>query len=205
MKRRDMLQLSLLGGAGALVTRPALAASCEGDGTPLQFMPKTKPDPAPLENELQKYPKCPYCGMDRREHHRTRMLVQYSDDLVDGTCSIHCLAVSLAINIDRGPKGIWGPDYAGTQDPRALLDVGKLTYLIGANLPHAMTTRSKHSFASTAEMEKVRVASGGTPGDFNAALEASYVDMAKDVARIRARRAERMAPKGDAASGHKGH
>jgi hypothetical protein len=45
--------------------------------------------------------------MDRKEHHRTRMLVQYSDDLTDGTCSIHCLALSLGVNIDREPKNIW--------------------------------------------------------------------------------------------------
>ena len=124
-------------------TRPPAVASaqqaCPGDGTPNQFTPRNPPDTRPLENEFEKYPKCPYCGMDRKEHNRSRMLVQYSDDLVDGTCSIHCLALSLGLNVDREPKEIWGPDFANSADPRPLLPVDKLTYLIGADLKHAMT------------------------------------------------------------------
>ncbi|PTD96162.1 nitrous oxide reductase accessory protein NosL [Pseudothauera lacus] len=191
MDRRELLKLSLLGSAAAVVASPAAAAGCEGDGTPNQFIPKTAPDPQPLVGELDKYPKCPYCGMDRREHHRTRMLVHYSDDLADGVCSIHCLAISLSLNIDRSPKAIWGPDYAAAAEPRPLLEVDTLHYLIGADLPHAMTARSKHSFATQDGLARIQAAHGGTPSNFQGALEATYLDMAKDVERIRARRAER--------------
>ena len=58
----------------------------------MQFIPKTAPESNPLDNELTKHPKCPYCGMDRTKWHHSRHLVQYDDGLVDGTCSIHCLA-----------------------------------------------------------------------------------------------------------------
>jgi nitrous oxide reductase accessory protein NosL len=190
MKRRDLLKLSLL--AGGLTTASAHAAeSCSADGTPGQFVPKKAADPAPLENELAKYAKCPYCGMDRTEHHRTRMLVQYSDDLVDGTCSIHCLALSLSLNIDRDPKMIWGPDYAAAAEPSPLIPVDELTYLVGADLKHAMTRRSKHSFASAATAEEFRSKHGGTTAAFDVALRESYLDMAGDVATIRKNRAER--------------
>ena len=190
MKRRDLLKISALAGLTATAAH-ASAESCAGDGTPTQFIPKKPADAKPLENELEKYPKCPYCGMDRKEHHRTRMLVQYSDDLTDGTCSIHCLALSLGVNIDREPKNIWGPDYGATSEPRPLLPVDNLTYLIGADLKHAMTKKSKHSFASADIAKEFQGKHGGTLGNFNDALRESYLGMADDVAMIRKNREER--------------
>lgn len=191
MKRRDLLKLSLAAGAAGLAASTHAQQACPTDGTPAQFVPKKPADAKPLENELEKYPKCPYCGMDRREHHRTRMLVQYSDDLVDGVCSIHCLALSLGLNIDREPKAIWGPDYGAAAEPRPLVPVEQLTYLIGASLPHAMTRRSKHSFASKEVAEQFRQKHGGELGGFDEALRQSYLDMSADVAQIRKNRAER--------------
>lgn len=190
MKRRDLLKLSLAGG-GVALAGTSQAQSCSGDGTPAQFVPKTLPETAPLVSELEKHPKCPYCGMDRKEHHRARMLVQYSDDLVDGVCSIHCLSLSLGLNIDREPKEIWGPDYGSTAEPRPLLPVDRLTYLVGADLKHVMTRRSKHSFASAETAKEFQAKHGGTLARFDDALRESYLDMAGDVAMIRRNREER--------------
>lgn len=190
MNRRDLLKFSLV--ATSLAAGAAHAhESGATDGTPAQFVPKKAADPTPLDNELSKYAKCPYCGMDRREHHATRMLVQYSDDLVDGTCSIHCLALSLSLNIDREPKMILGPDYAASEEPRPLVSVDKLTYLIGADLKHAMTKRSKHSFAAETVAKEFQAKHGGTLGTFDVALRETYLDMANDVSMIRKNRAER--------------
>lgn len=192
MNRRHLLKTALLGSVASLAASGVRAGeSCATDGTPNQFIPKKPADARPLENELEKYGKCPYCGMDRKEHHKTRMLVQYSDDLCDGVCSIHCLSLSLGLNIDREPKQIWGPDFAASAEPRPLLEVDKLVYLIGADLPHAMTRRSKHSFASAETAKSFQAQHGGQIGPFDAALEATYLDMAKDVAQIRKMRAER--------------
>lgn len=191
MKRRDLLKISLLGGLSAASTASLAAAHCPDDGTPNQFTPKTTADSKPLEGEFDKYPKCPYCGMDRKEHHRARMLVQYSDDVADGVCSIHCLSLSLGLNIDREPKTIWGPDYGSTVEPRPLLPVEQLVYLIGADLKHAMTRRSKHAFASVTTAQSFQAKHGGTLGNFNDALRESYLDMAADVGMIRKMREER--------------
>lgn len=191
MDRREALKLSFLAGAGLMTGQAQAQQHCPTDGTPAQFVPKKPADAQPLDNEFDKYPKCPYCGMDRREHHRARMLVQYSDDLADGICSIHCLSLSLGVNIDREPKTIWGPDYGSTTEPRPLLPVEQLTYLIGADLKHAMTKRSKHSFAAKEVAEQFRQKHGGEFGDFNEAIKQSYLDMAADVAQIRKNRAER--------------
>ncbi len=191
MDRREALKLSLLAGAGLAAGGARAQQACAGDGTPAQFTPKKAADANPLDRELEKYAKCPYCGMDRKEHHRARMLVQYSDDLVDGVCSIHCLGLSLGVNIDREPKAIWGPDYGNAVEPRPLLPVEKLIYLIGADLKHAMTKRSKHSFASLDVAKEFQARHGGTFGDFNEAIKQSYLDMAADVAMIRKNREER--------------
>ncbi|MBS1160754.1 MAG: Twin-arginine translocation pathway signal [Proteobacteria bacterium] len=191
MKRRDLFKISALAGLSAVAGAARAEAACSADGTPNQFIPKKAADARPLDNELTKYAKCPYCGMDRQEHQRTRMLVQYSDDLADGVCSIHCLSLSLGLNIDREPKVIYGPDYASTVEPRPLLPVDQLTYLIGADLKHAMTKRSKHSFASADAAKEFQGKHGGTLAKFDEALRESYLDMAADASMIRKMRAER--------------
>lgn len=190
MQRRDLLKLSVLSGLIGNSAQSLAQDACASDGTPSQFVPKKPLDAKPLENEFEKYPKCPYCGMNRKQHHRTRMLVQYSDDLSDGVCSIHCLSLSLGLNIDREPKNIWGPDYASTQEPSSLISVDQLTYLVGADLQHAMTKRSKHSFASTEVAREFQAKHGGALAKFEDALRESYLDMASDVTMIRTLRAK---------------
>jgi nitrous oxide reductase accessory protein NosL len=190
MKRRDMLKLPLA--AVALAAIPAQAAAkCEGEGTPNQFIPKTPKDANPLENELKKYPKCPYCGMDRAQFHHARHLVQYADDLVDGTCSIHCLSISLAINLDREPKAIYAPDNGSPEAIKPLISVDQATYLIGGSTPGVMTKRSKVSFASKDAALAAQAKTGGEIGDYAAALTASYADLAQDTLMIRKKREER--------------
>ena len=195
MERRQILTgamtLGLVGVFGKVgaADRPA----CEGDGTPVQFMPRTAPDPEPLVDELEKDPRCPYCGMDRTQWHHSRHLVHYEDGRVDPTCSLHCAAISLSLNIDLGPKAIYAADFGSSQTPRPLLNVDSAVYLIGSALPGTMAARSKMAFASAGSAEAARAAHGGQLADFDAALTAAYEDMARDTAMIRRRRAERRA------------
>jgi len=193
MNRREWLKATAaagwLGAAGNLGAVDA--AGCDTDGTPLQFMPKTPPDPQPLQGELEKYPRCPYCGMDRRQWHHSRHLIHYDDDRVDGTCSLHCAAISLSLNIDRGPKGIYGADFGSGEPVRPLVHVDAAHYLIGSALPGTMSARSKMAFGSRSGAEAARDIHGGEIADFDQALTAAYLDMARDTQMIRRRRAER--------------
>lgn len=166
---------------------------CEHDGTPLQFMPKKAPDATPLENELEKYPACPYCGMNRTKFNHSRHLVQYDDDLVDGTCSIHCLAISLSLNIDRGPKAIYAADFGSAEKVKPLVKVDQASYLIGSKLRGTMTMNSKMAFASSDAAKAAQGKEGGELGNFDQALKQAYLDMAKDTMGIRKRRAEKRA------------
>lgn len=190
MKRRDMLKLTLA--SAGLAALPAQAAEgCPGDGTPMQFVPKKAPDPKATENDIEKYPKCPYCGMDRKQFHHSRMLVHYSDDLADGTCSLHCAAISLSLNVDRDPKGIYVGDNASGAEIKPLVEVGKASFLIGSSIKGVMSKTSKVAYATAEAAKAAQAASGGEIGDFDKALLAAYTGMAQDVATIRKMRAER--------------
>lgn len=162
---------------------------CYGDGTPLQFIPKTPPDPNPLDDELKKYPRCPYCGMARKMWNFSRHLVHYDDDLVDGTCSIHCLALSLALNIDRGPKAIYAADFGSGERIKPLIDVDNAIYLVGSDLPGTMTRESKRAFSSRKAAERTKNIHGGELMNFERALTRAFLNMAQDTIMIRKKRA----------------
>lgn len=192
MNRREALKMSLLAGAGLVAgNHAAQAAQCESDGTPLQFVPKKPADPQANVNDIEKYPKCPYCGMDRKQYHHARMLVQYSDDLADGTCSLHCAAISLSLNIDREPKMLWVGDNAATGDIKPLVDVDKATFLVGSKISGVMTANSKVAYGTEEAAKAAQATNGGELAKFDQALLMAYTDMSKDVSRIRKMRAER--------------
>jgi copper chaperone NosL len=192
MNRREALKLSLFVGAGLVAgSNSAHAAQCEGDGTPAQFVPKRATDPKANENDIEKYPKCPYCGMDRKQYHHSRMVIQYSDDLADGTCSLHCAAISLSLNVDREPKTLWVGDNGAAGDVKPLVEVDKATFLIGSKIAGVMTANSKVAYGAEDAAKAAQAASGGELAKFDQALLVAYTDMSKDVSRIRKMRAER--------------
>ncbi len=187
MNRRHFLMAGTAVATATAMIRPAAAAP--GDGTPMQFMPKTAKDPNPLDGELDKYPKCPYCGMDRRQYHFSRHLIHYSDDLVDGTCSIHCAAISLALNLDRMPKAIYAPDNGSGDALKPLTNAETAFYVIGGDHKPVMSKTAKTSFASKVAAEAAK--GSGEVVDFDRALTLSYMGMADDTRMIRMRREEK--------------
>ena len=192
MDRREALKLSVLASIGLAVTGKASAqATCPSDGTPAQFTPRTTPDAQPQVDDIAKHPKCPYCGMDRKQFHHSRMVVHYGDDVADGTCSLHCSAISLSLNIDRDPKALWVGDNAVEGDIKPLIEVDKASFLVGSKLPGVMTARSKVAFGTADAAKVAQAANGGDIVDFEQALLAAYTDMSGDVNRIRKSRTER--------------
>lgn len=187
MKRRQFLLAGTTIAAAATLAHTAAAAP--GDGTPMQFMPKTPKDANPLEGELDKYQKCPYCGMDRKKFHFSRHLIHYSDDLVDGTCSIHCAAISLSLNLDRVPKAIYAPDNGSGEAIKPLTNAEAAFYVIGGDHKPVMSKVAKTSFASKVAAEAAK--GSGEVADFDRALMLSYMNMAEDTKMIRMRREEK--------------
>lgn len=146
-------------------------------------------DIEPLKDELKKYPRCSYCGMMRAKFSHSRHLLVYEDDSVDPTCSIHCASISLALNVDRGPKAIYAGDAGSDEKIKPLVLADKASYVIDASKPGTMTKVSKLAYADKAKAEAAAKA-GGKIVEFDEALKAAYLDMANDTIMIRKKRAE---------------
>jgi len=197
MKRREFLittsvgAVATLAGSGAQAQTPVL--------TPWEWTAEygltrhLKEDLAPLENEFEKYPRCPYCGMVRQAFSYSRHLIVYDDDMVDGTCSLHCAAISLSLNLDRGPKAIYAGDAGAEAEIKPLVDADLATYVIDPKKPGTMTAVSKFAYGDKAKAEAAAAVNSATMVGFDEALRLAYLSMAEDTAAIRKRRAERRA------------
>lgn len=152
-------------------------------------------DTTPLENELSKYPRCRYCGMERAKFSHTRHLLVYEDDTVEGTCSLHCAAISLSLNMDKGPKAIYAGDAGSKEAIKPLVLADKATYVLDPSKPGTMTKASKFAYADKAAAEaaaavEASAKAGAKLMDFNAALTSAYLGMAEDTIMLRKRRGE---------------
>lgn len=142
---------------------------------------------AQVAADIQKYPDCKYCGMDRQKFNHSRMLLEYTDGSGLGTCSIHCAAVDLAQNIDKTPKAIQVADYGA----KNLIDAEKAYWVIGGTKPGVMTKRAKWAFADQKAAAAFIKENEGKPASFDEAMKATYEDMHADTKMIREKRAKR--------------
>ena len=141
------------------------------------------------QQDIDKHAACKYCGMDRKMFAHSRMLLVYEDGSELATCSLHCVAVDLALNIDKMPKTIQVADF----NTKSLIDAEKAVWVIGGEKPGVMSKRAKWAFEKKADAEAFIQANKGTLADFEAAIKASYEDMYSDTQMIRERRkAKRM-------------
>lgn len=145
--------------------------------------PRAKPDEAPLENELEKYPRCVICNMDRRQFHYARHLLHYGDGHAEGTCSINCAAECMVRERRRGFTAIYAPDYGVAGEPKPLIEVSTAIYLIGSDLRGVMSPVSKYAFSERAKAEAVIVVAGGRIATFAEAIAASLEDYSRNLNR----------------------
>lgn len=139
---------------------------------------------AQTDDDIAQHANCKYCGMDRQKFAHSRMLIEYEDGTVTGTCSIHCTAIELAVNIDKTPKSIRVGDY-GT---KKLIEADSASWVIGGDKPGVMTKQGKWAFENKDEAAKFVQESGGTPATFDEAMESAYRDMFADTKMIREKR-----------------
>jgi hypothetical protein len=139
---------------------------------------------ARAEEDLQKVPSCPHCGMSREKFAQSRMVVEYEDGSSVGTCSLHCAAVDLAVAIDKAPRALRVAD-AST---KKLLDAEKAFWVVGGSRPGVMTRRGKWAFETREAAEAFAKENGGALAAFEEAMKATYEDMYADTKMIREKR-----------------
>ena len=137
-----------------------------------------------VQEDIQKEPACKYCGMDRAKFAHSRMLVIYDDGTEVGTCSIHCLAIDFALNIDKTPSAIKVGDF----NTKELIDAETAFWVIGGNKPGVMTKQAKWAFKNKEDAEKFIMLNGGTLATFDEAMKAAYDSMYTDTKMIRDKR-----------------
>ena len=151
------------------------------------------PCTASADEDQVTHPSCFYCGMDRTRFAHSRALVTYDDGTATGTCSLHCAAIDLSLKIDKTPVSIRVADYT----TRQLIDAETAHWVTGGDQMGVMTQRAKWAFASEADALGFVSAHGGSVGEFETAIRATFEDMYADLQMIRDKRKKMRATKGN--------
>jgi len=127
---------------------------------------------------------CQYCGMMKSKFGHTWMVIEYDGGSKTETCSIHCAAMDLALNIDKAPVTITVGDYS-TKNP---INAEKAYWVIGGSKMGVMTTRAKWAFETKSAADEFIQEFGGAPATFDDAVKAAFEDMYQDTQMIRKKR-----------------
>lgn len=149
------------------------------------------PGTASTDEDQVAHPSCFYCGMDRTRFAHSRAFVTYDDGTAMGTCSLHCAAIDLSLKIDKTPVSIRVADYT----TRQLIDAETAHWVTGGDQAGVMTRRAKWAFASEADALGFVSAHGGSVGEFEMAIRATFADMYADLQMIRDKRKKMRAMK----------
>ena len=137
-----------------------------------------------VADDISEHAACPLCGMDRAKFAHSRVYIQYESGPSLGTCSIHCAAIRMAVDLDKMPVSIQVGDY----QTKKLIDAENAFWVIGGDKPGVMTMRAKWAFEKKADADRFIQSSGAAPASFDDVLEATFADMYKDTKMIREKR-----------------
>ena len=135
-------------------------------------------------DDVSEHPSCPICGMDRHKFSHSRILIDYDDGSQFGACSLHCAAIDMAYNLDKGPVSIQVGDY----DTRQLIDAQSAAWVVGGKKMGVMTKNAKWAFADKKSAEAFIAENGGLLTDFETAIKGAYTEMYTDTRMIREKR-----------------
>jgi copper chaperone NosL len=125
------------------------------------------------QDDLDTHRSCASCGMDRKAYGYSRMLVQYEDGAMVGTCSLHCAVVELDANRGRTVKSLLVAD----RDTRALIEVERAIWVMGGGKRGVMTQQPTWAFQSTSGAEAFMKANGGKLVTWAEALAAAREEL----------------------------
>lgn len=128
-------------------------------------------------NDINEHRSCGNCGMDRKAYGFSRMLVQYEDGTVVGTCSLYCVVVELDANPKRTVKSLLVAD----RESRMLLEVEKAIWVTGGTKRGVMTEQPTWAFHSKEAAEAFIKANGGRIAAWAEALAAAREEASRKV------------------------
>ncbi|HUI67994.1 MAG TPA: nitrous oxide reductase accessory protein NosL [Nitrospirota bacterium] len=138
--------------------------------------PPTVPQP-----DIDAYRKCAYCGMDRKAHGYSRMLILYEDGTGAGVCSLYCALIEIDAHQGRKVKALLVAD----RYTRILVEAEKATWVLGGRKSGVMSKRAKWAFQSNESAERFVATYGGKIVSWGEALAAAREDLAKDTTKRR--------------------
>jgi copper chaperone NosL len=123
--------------------------------------------------DMENLPECIYCGMSRHQYAYSRALVIYDDGTAVGTCSIHCAAIDLTVNMNKPVNSVMIADYS----TRKLIDAEKAVWVIGGEKSGVMTKRAKWAFEKREEAEQFIKDNGGQISTLDEVMKTTFEDM----------------------------
>jgi nitrous oxide reductase accessory protein NosL len=123
--------------------------------------------------DTENFPECKYCGMNRHQYAYSRALVIYDDRTTVGTCSIHCAAIDIAVNMNKPVRSVMIADY----NTRKLIDAEKAFWVIGGEKSGVMTKRAKWAFEEKEDAEQFIKANRGQISTFDETMKTTFEDM----------------------------
>jgi nitrous oxide reductase accessory protein NosL len=129
------------------------------------------------QDDIAAHRSCVHCGMDRKAYGYSRVLVQYSDGMEVGVCSLHCAVVVLDSSPGRKTKAILVAD----RDSRLLINAEQAVWVMGGTKRGVMTPRPKWAFSTRTAADAFIREYGGTIITWNEALTAAREDLAREI------------------------
>ena len=134
--------------------------------------------------DLQEFPSCPICGMNRQKLASSRVYARFSDGSRLGTCSVFCLGAFMISHLDKIPQSLSVADL----NTKKLVEMAKAHWVIVDHKPGVMTKKAKWAFAQKADALKYIKANGGRLADYQQVMQDVFCGMHQDLLMIRAKR-----------------
>lgn len=126
--------------------------------------------------DVDRFPECPVCGMDRRVFAHARFLTAYADGTEVGTCSLHCANWDARLTAP-GRKAV--RRQVGDWRTRELIEAASAVWVVGGAKSGIMTPVAKWAFGDESAARAFIAEYGGRITGFTEAAALSEAEVAR--------------------------
>ena len=124
------------------------------------------------EGDVDRHRWCEECGLSRLDFGENRMLLEYSDELTIGTCSLNCTVAFLERRAGKPPRAI----HVADGENRAMIDATTATWVLWGKKKGGRISGTKRAFASPSAAGVFVKANGGRVVSWEEALESTRLE-----------------------------